>query len=239
MPEVLTCHEVIERGLAAPYVAGTLAPKEAHDFEDHYVGCSACQREVRLAVAVRQAVGAAPPVAMLRPRWAIGAALALAATIVLVAVLRPAPARDRFASLGAVLEPPIYLGVQVRSAPGRADSLFVSAMEAYETRRYAEAAAGLERAIAAGVDAAPAEFFRASSLLMLDRPADAAESYRRVISLGETPYLTESHYYLAKALLRLGRSSQARDELARAAARGGEVGAQASALADSVKELRR
>ncbi|MBI1723135.1 MAG: hypothetical protein HYR48_04430 [Gemmatimonadetes bacterium] len=227
---------MIERGLAERYAAGTLAADEARAFEDHYVGCEVCQREVRLAAAVRQAVAEAAPTAPARRRWAlIGGAGALAAAAVLVLVLRPGSPASRFAPLGAVLEPPIYLGVQVRGPGERADSLFEAAMDAYADRRYPEAAAGLEAAIARGVDAAPAEFFRGSSLLMLDRSAEAAESYRRVIALGETPYLTESHYYLAKALLRLGRGGQARDELRRAAARGGEVAAQAAALADSVE----
>ncbi len=250
----LTCEQARERDLARRYVARDLPAEEEADFERHFLQCPDCQRDIELDVTIRRSLRAEPAStpagaprgvpygspagslsAVLRRRWVVIGSGALAAAAVVLLVLRFQAAADRYAPLGAVAEPPIYLGVQVRGGADRGAARFQAAMDAYAERRYAVAAAGLEAALAAGVDVAPAEFFRAASLLMLNRPGEAVEAYNKVVALGETPYLTESHYYLAKALLRLGRADEAREELRRAAARGGDVGAQATALADSVE----
>jgi hypothetical protein len=81
------------------------------------------------------------------------------------------------------------------------------------------------------------QFFAGASLLMTDRPADAAEAFHGVIRGGDTPYLTEARYYLAKALLRLGRADEALRELRAAASGMTEIAAEARALADSVEAV--
>ena len=115
--------------------------------------------------------------------------------------------------------------------------MFNAAMVAYSTGDYRGAESGLEAALAAGVDPAPANFFRGASLLMLDRDREAADAFYAVIPAGESPYLAEAHYYLAKALLRMGDADGALAQLASSASGETEVAALSLALADSVAAL--
>jgi tetratricopeptide (TPR) repeat protein len=237
----LTCGDVAERGFVERYVAGRLDPAEVEAFEAHYVTCPRCQEDLRLAAAVRRnlplVAGASAP----RRRWPrpllAGVGLAAAAGLAALLLLPGDRVSPQLTSLGTVLEPPIYLGVPVRGTPSAADSLFDVAMGAYAGRSYAEAAEGLAAALDAGVDSVPALFFRASGLLMMDRPRDAAELYQRVVTLGESPYRAEARLYRAKALLQLGRARDAVAELRQIAERPDEVGRWANALADSVEAL--
>jgi hypothetical protein len=58
-----------------------------------------------------------------------------------------------------------------------------------------------------------------------------------VIALGDTPYLPEAHYYLAKALLRSGDGDAALRELGAVRSADTVVAASATALADSIRRL--
>ena len=107
-------------------------------------------------------------------------------------------------------------------------------MAAYQAGRYSDAVAGLDAALRAGADSAPAEFFRAASLLMMNRNDEAANGFRRVSALGPTPYLPESHYYLAKVLIRMRRTADAVEELRNVGPDRADIRAAAAALADSL-----
>jgi len=139
--------------------------------------------------------------------------------------------------LGRVTQPPIYLGVPVRQAPARPDSVFDVAMSAYQLGDYAEATAGLEAALAAGVDPAPAQFFLGASLLMLDRDREAAAAFEAVIAVGESPYLAEGRYYLAKVLLRSGDVAGALTQLSATSGGDSEIIALSRSLADSIRAI--
>jgi tetratricopeptide (TPR) repeat protein len=239
----LTCSDGDREEQVARYVAGALQPEEAAAFEDHFLACARCQAEVRVAAAVRAAAPefAVRPARRSRPLaragWTVGLA---AAAVVVLLVWRMPGARNELASLGHVLVPPTYLGVEVRAAVREADSLFVAAMAFYDEGSYRAAAERLDRALAAGVDSAPAEFFRGATLLMMNREEDAAAAFRRVLDLGSTPYEPEAHFFLAKALLRRGDGPSALEELRLAAGTAGALGRHAAALADSVEQrLRR
>jgi len=117
------------------------------------------------------------------------------------------------------------------------DSIFDAAMVAYGDGAYAAAARGLVRALAAGVDSAPAVFFLGASELMTGRPDDAATAFRRVLALGDTPYRAEAHYYLAKALLRKGKAGPALRELRAVPPGDFPIAESAAALADTVTRL--
>lgn len=240
MSDELTCDVVVERGLIERYVADRLPEDEAQAFENHYVACPRCQDELRLAVAVREAASDVSGSWFGRRSLMIGGAgVGLAAAAVLIVLLLPATGSRQasdLARLGEVIQPPIYLGIPVRAADTPADSLFDSAMDAYVAEEFERAADGLAAALAAGVDSAPAEFFLGSSLLMEDETEDAARAFRRVIALGETPYMAEARYYLAKALLRLGQAEEALTHLRLAARQSDELREPATALADSVEE---
>jgi hypothetical protein len=236
--ETLTCALVEERALVERYVTETLTDEhERADFEAHVIACPRCQDEIRLATAVRTEL--ARPASARRPIPWLPLGLVAAAVLGGVVVFRPAGERAALAHLGAVTEAPIYLGQAVRGTATPADSIFSAAMAAYDDRHYGDAAAGLTRALAAGVDSPPALFFLGASELLTNRPADAAAAFQRVLALGETPYLPEAHYYRAKALLQLGDPAAALAELAQVPAADSSVAGPAATLTDSVRESAR
>ena len=61
MGDLLTCDAVTAQGMIERYLAGKLSEAEAEAFEAHYLTCSHCQRELRLAVAIRGGLERAPP----------------------------------------------------------------------------------------------------------------------------------------------------------------------------------
>lgn len=242
MMPMLDCEAVADLALVERYLAKRLTAEELESFEAHFLTCDRCQDAIALGAGIR---GAWPRLRSARPRRAgllLGGSLGLAAAAGLAAVLLRTPGRvpDPLTNLGKVIQSPLYLGIPVRAGPpGTADSLFDAAMLAYVGEHYDQAVVGLRAALAAGVDAAPADFFLATSLLMIGKPAAAAADFAKVIALGDTPYLAEAHFYRAKALLVLGQTAPALDELHQAAELGGVIGPYARALSDSVVRILR
>lgn len=207
-------------------------------FEDHFITCAKCQHEVRLADTVRAGLAVMTPAVVRagRPshawRW-LGVGVALAAGLAAVVILRRGP-EPAFVALGAVTEPPVYLGVPVRGTPGTADSIFDRAMTDYSARRYLEAITGLRAALAAGRDSIPTDFFLGASLLLSGDAEAAAATLDRVVAKGDTPYRDDAQMYEAKALLRLGRGRDALDVLTRHKPGDPVLASAFSALADSI-----
>lgn len=239
MSDNLSCDAVRARASIERYVAGTLPEPETAALEEHLLTCEPCQSEIRLAVAIREALPEVGQRRPWRPRWLGSSVITVAAAAVLAGVLLISRDRvpDQLSELGRLTQPPVYLGVAVRQEPSPADSLFDEAMAAYMTGEFADAAVGLSRALAAGADTVPVEFFAGASLLMTDRPADAVAAFRTVIANGDTPYLAEARYYLAKALLGLGRADEALRELRAVPDGTAEIASEARALADSVEAI--
>ena len=233
--EPLTHEAADDRGLAGRYVAGKLTdPREQDLFEAHLLTCEQCQQEVTLGLAVREEFKASvtPP----RRRWIWGGVGAVAAVVAGVLLwFRPSPA---IRALGGIAEPPVYLGVSVRTEANSGDSLFAAAMDAYTARDYDRAAAGLSRAVAAGADSAASLFFLGACELVREHPQAARDALRRVIQHGNSPYLPEAHFYLAKSLLKIGDSAEALRELA-AVSPATTLGPAARVLADSVRAMSR
>ena len=242
-----SCDQIVADFVIERYASGRLPDAETAAFEAHLLTCDRCQRELTLAIAVREALPEAdaeaadeePYVPRRLPWRGIAAGLTLAAAAVAALLLIP---RERvsseFAELGRVTQPPVYLGVPVRQAPARPDSVFAEAMNIYASGDYAEAADGLARAVDAGAGPVPAEFFRGASLMMLDRPEEAEAAFAAVIEAGDSPYLSEAHFYRAKTLLRVGRAGEAQAELresVESADSGSEIAAAARALSDSLE----
>lgn len=235
-----SCDQIVADFVIERYTAGQLPAPETAAFEAHLLTCDRCQKELVLAVAVRESLpeGEAeqePAVPRRLPWRGMAAGFTLAAAAVAALLLVP---RDRVsehvAELGRVTQPPVYLGVPVRQAPARPDSVFSEAMSAYVSGDYVDAERDLEAALAVGAGPVPAEFFRGASLLMLDQPAEAQLAFTAVIEAGDSPYLAEAHFYRAKALLSLGRVVDAQQDLRTAATAGSAIATSARALADSV-----
>lgn len=236
----VTCDETSRRENAERYSARRMTAREVEAFEDHFVTCAECQSEVRLASALAAELSQAPvptrraSASASRRAWIWGGGgLALAAGLAAFMVMRSGPSSELVA-LGAVREPPVYLGIPVRGIGGPQDSLFDVSMDAYAERRYSAATEGLRAVLAAGRDSVPAQFFLATSLLLDDRAIEAANEYQRVLVHGDTPYRAEAVYYRAKAFLRLGRAADAQAELARLTPSEGVIFDMGKALADSV-----
>jgi tetratricopeptide (TPR) repeat protein len=231
-----TCNRLREREMIERYMAHRLSEAEATELETHYLTCARCQADLRLAAAIRAA-----PLQPVRRPVRVWSALGLAAAAGLTAFLLLSPHGQSagLQRLGGVLEPPVYLGVAVRSATSPADSVFNVAMASYASRHYDVAIRQLEVALRTGVDSAPAEFFLAACLLMARRTEDAAAAFQRVIALGTTPYLPEAHYYLAKALIRSGHVADAIRHLRDVGAGNPGIQLQAAALADSLGSFSR
>ena len=220
MNEQTPCQMLDATLRAEQYIAQQMSDVARGEFEDHFVTCADCQREVRIAIAIRAGARAvtvpernAGPNKRGRSRLWIGVGVALAAGIGAMVIARPSSS-SALALLGGVSEPPVYLGVAVRGTPGSADSIFANAMDSYAARRYTDAATGLRAALAAGQDSVPTEFFLGASLLLSHDAAGAVTALRHVIAKGDTPYRDEAQLYEAKALLRLDRGREALDVLA-------------------------
>jgi tetratricopeptide (TPR) repeat protein len=232
--DLWTCEAIRERAVVERYVAGRLSETDTEIFEEHLLACGRCQAEVRLAAGIRVSLAEARAPRRTAGFVAAAAVLAIAASIVALMIGRSG--RESYLiGLGAVAEPPVYLGIPVRESISESDSLFNAAMSSYAEGDFQEAEEQLLRVVALDDDALPAHFFLGATLLELDRPGEAEAHFDWVSRRGETPYAQEAHYYRAKALLRLGRGTEALDALGLAASPGGELGQTAAALADSVR----
>ena len=106
MAETLSCKAINDRGLVERYLAGRLSEPEAEVFECHYLTCSRCQNELRLAAAIRDVlpevrqaaqatdVGAGTLTGPWFGRHARAGAVAAAIAAVLIGVLLVQPSRD-------------------------------------------------------------------------------------------------------------------------------------------------
>lgn len=237
----------LEAHLVAAYLDRTLPGAEAATVEAHLANCAACRSEV---VALGELV---------RPRqsrrWLQYTGVAVAAAAALLLFVSPgrlglpgepegSPPSEaaviRLRALGAVEQPPVYLGVSVRAPLEREAELFAAGMRAYSDAHYAEAVRSLKGAQAAGNNGATIPFFVGASLLMLGDAIGAAEQFARVIAMGHTPYRAEAHYYRAKALLRLDQPNDAAAELGLSIKSGADdVQRMARSLRDSLRVLRK
>jgi hypothetical protein len=119
------------------------------------------------------------------------------------------------------VDPPLYVPVALRGQRDEAAEQFEAAMRLYRAGDHAGALAGLRAVDEMDPDRPRTRFFLSVCQLLLGQNSAAAAGFERTIALGESPYLEESHFYLAKAWLRLGRLPAARRELHRTVARHG------------------
>ncbi len=136
---------------------------------------------------------------------------------------KPAPPPVVALSVLARVEPPGYIPVVLRGPSDEAVERFEAAMRRYAVRDYAGAIPDLSTAVGLNPKAAQASFFLAICHLLTNRPEEAAAGLQRTIALGETPYLEESHFYLAKVRLSQGDEPSARKELGETIARRGRL----------------
>ena len=126
-----------------------------------------------------------------------------------------------WAQLGAIV-PPAYSPLRLRSNVTDAQREFRSAMEPYAAKNYADAAAALRRAVALPGAPVDARLYHGVSELQAGQVQDAASAFERVIAFGESAYLEDAHFFLAKARIRQRDVAAARTHLLRVIALAGD-----------------
>lgn len=217
--------------LLAAYSAGRSGADEAADVETHLMLCGRCRDVVTVGMVVRgdHARKRIRPKQFILPFAALAAAAAL--------WMRPATTSG-LERLGALAHPPAYNGIAVRASLTPGDSLFRLGMLAYNAGRYADAAAALQQSRKLGADSAATTFFIGASALMIGANDRAASELTRSAQLTMSPYTAESHYYLAKALVRMGNPDAAITALRIAGASDNPSASIALALIDSIQRAR-
>ena len=108
--------------------------------------------------------------------------------------------------------------------------MFREAMVPYAAGDCASAIPALGRALAIDAALMPARFYLAVCELREGRTDAAVEKLQRIAAAGESPYLEDAHFFLAKARIRQNDLTAARAELARVVALRGDRRAEASRL---------
>lgn len=221
----MDCETVERENIAERYLAGTLEASLKEQWEVHYFGCEHCAELLATwqAIdkplrqrdhAIRQEI--APRRTARRWLWA-GAAIA-AALAIGVAIRPPAsqpvktaakvgPAARNWTEV-ARFDPPAYQPSTLRAAGSPSELRLQTAMESYLRRDYAQAIAGLQASVDADPDAAAPRFFLGACDLLTGDTAGAVREWERVAS-GDSPFVQEAQFDLAKAYLRLGDEDRA------------------------------
>ena len=138
----------------------------------------------------------------------------------------------------ARVEPPRYEPPRLRDTPDEATSHFQRGMEHYRKADYMGAIEDLRNAASQDPDAPHIQFFLGISHLMLGHDDDAIDWLRAAIALGDSPYLEEAHYYLAKAFLRRKDLGAAEIQLKRVRDLRGPLSQEATRLVSQVERLK-
>jgi tetratricopeptide (TPR) repeat protein len=123
-----------------------------------------------------------------------------------------APSTPVVSRLGEI-DPPAYSPPRLRGVTTQAQREFRAAMELYAARDYAGASTGLRRAVAMDDSLVPAHFYLGVSYLQTDRIAEAVQELQRSVAFGESAYLEDAHFFLAKAHIRQEDWAAARSQL--------------------------
>lgn len=240
----MTCERVVKGEMAEKYLLGQLTVADQEAFEQHYFECSRCFDELETYRALQhelaQAASAIRAEGVGRRRiWQWAWATAAAAVLVAVGIglwlrppasppqpappvaVSPAPKVERapvalpsLAELAAV-QPPVYRPLTLRGVPEEATRRFHEAMEHYLKRDYAAAIPGLRAASKLNSKAADINFFLGICYLLTEQTDAAIVQLRRTSALGDSPYLEEAHFYMAKAYVRKADLGAAQTELNR------------------------
>jgi hypothetical protein len=112
-------------------------------------------------------------------------------------------------------EPPPFTPGSLRGVQDTAAARFREGMTLYARRDYRGAIAGLRVAARLDPEAAHATFFLGICYVLGGQHDEGIRALRQTIQLGDSPFLEEAHFYLAKALLQRSDPASARQELTR------------------------
>ena len=245
----MTCDDIERDEVAERYLLHRLGEVERDAFEAHYFDCTRCLDRLQAMEAAQKALASDTATAAHRRPWRAAAAVAAAAIIVLAVrglqetppadpssesgAQPPAGVRDAapsppaaraelpFERLGA-FDPPAYSPMRLRSSASEAQRAFRSAMAPYTQANYADAATQLRRVVTLPGAPIDAIFYLAVCELQTGRLQEAASNFDRVITFGESPYLEDAYFFLAKTRIRQRDVAAASEQLRRVIALDGD-----------------
>jgi hypothetical protein len=125
----------------------------------------------------------------------------------------------------AQFEPPPWNPVLLRGNETAGHAEFVKAMTLYTAHNYP----GCGEALSV-IESAEARYYGGICFLLAGQAEAGASALAQAIAKGDTPYLEEARFYLAKAMLARKDAAGARDELRRVVAMHGDLERQANDL---------
>jgi cytochrome c-type biogenesis protein CcmH/NrfG len=229
---------------AERYLRRELDEEAAAAFEDHFFSCDECFASLQDLRALHDGLARTPVDVEVR-RWGTRRVVWLvAAAAVLVlgsagsfrllrtgAVRSPEQAPAVSASLPTTAEtllelarvdPPRWEPVRLRGPQDEAARRFGEAMKRYGQGDWNGALPGLREAARLDPKSPATGFYLGACALQAGRTGEAIGSLARTVALGDTPFVEEARYYLAKAHLRSGDVAAAREELRKVVAARGE-----------------
>ncbi|MBI3210621.1 MAG: hypothetical protein HYZ37_17180 [Candidatus Solibacter usitatus] len=243
--------EIIER-----YLSLEMTESECEEWERHYFTCHSCFPALDAAVSIRRALQARavkPKVIAMRRRWvwAVPAIAAVAAGLVIGIILparrasqsesRPLaaqsmPSPDLITVLARV-DAPRYTPLQLRAAEDEYGIRFRAAMAHYTRKDYRSAADALAPLATERPEHLPSRFFLGASRMLSGNASGAAADFQAVIAAGDSSYLEEAWFYLAKVRIAMKDIAGARVALQAAAALKAGLAAESGELLERLKAL--
>lgn len=239
----MNCEQVMSSEVAEKYLLGQLSEAEQKAFEQHYFECQRCFDELQTYRALQAELKQTATVIQREPivqravslwTWAAAATAVLlvvgigywleprrppsappSATTIKTAPNVERPPVTRVPSLSELAEvrPPNYTPAILRGASDEATLRFHEAMLHYVKNDYSGAIPGLHAASRLNSKAPDISFFLGICYLLTDQTDSAIAQLRRTVALGDSPYLEETRFYLAKAYVRKADPVAAQTEL--------------------------
>lgn len=229
----MDCDHIERNEIVEKYLSGRLGGAEQEEYEAHYFSCSKCREKLQVGRMLQEklwekgdklvSATAKPARAPIGRRVWVYSAAAAVLVIAAAAVLwwqlgRPGrPQGGEKATSPSLLmlagiKPPIYIPPALRGAQDEAAERFRAGMMLYQEGRYDAAIPDLEAASDLNPEGPGIRFFLGICLLLTGQTEAGIGELRTTISLGESVYLEEAHFYLGKALLGRGDVGRAKDE---------------------------
>ena len=229
----MDCDQIEREELIEKYLTGRLDRAEQEGFEAHYFSCPKCLKKLEVSRLLQEKLWEQGEkilpktqkphrVWIKRRAWAVSAA-AVALVVVGVALWwqfkgpgrAPAGTKEILSSLImlARIQPPSYIPPALRGAEDEAAERFRLGMGYYQEGRYGEAIPDLRTAAELNPNRAGIRFFLGICLLLTEKTDEGIEELKATIGLGDSVYLEEAHFYLAKAFLAKGDVGAAKEEL--------------------------
>lgn len=250
----MDCDRIEREDLAERYLAGKLTQDEQGEFESHCFACPKCREKLQVSRLIQEELGkldtsdmsVAPKksrFSIRRLAWISAAALILAAIAVgllwqwrLLGGRSAGPGKIPSSLIAlSEFEPPLYIPRPLRGAVDEAIERFRAGMMLYQEGDYAGAVPALQSAAELNPQGANIRFFLGICFLLSGQTDEGIAELKKTIALGESAYLQEAHFYLAKGLLRQGRVKEARQELKAAVESGGPLGEESARLLNQLQ----